>query len=681
MKKNLLRNALAVILLCTFSNSLLAQIPELMWFKFNTSTGGVTPNDAPAATKVCPSGTIVGTQLSVSGTGQFGTGLAAAAMTSTATDYVNTGWATNLTGQSWTISLWLNIPNPATTRYYFGDNTAGSFRCFTGGAASTGLRLTGPFTINTSTIQPGPCVVHYVYDNTALTVSAYVNGVFNTSITVASPPALAGAGPFKIGGYASGNGYEGIIDEFRMYNRALTATEITNTWNQPLGSVCNAPTGLTATGVTYNSANTSWGAVTGATGYEYAVTTSATAPATGTATTGTSYNAPALTAGTTYYLHVRTQCATGFSTWSTYSFTTLACTAPTGLTSSSVTSNSASFNWVTSGGSGYEYAITNSTTPPASGTATTNTSYNAIGLNPNTNYCLHVRTTCGTGIYSPWVNTCITTLAPPPCPGVDTLNVANITAATADLSWNSVAGTTGYEYAVTQSAVPPASGTAITATNYSASGLTFATQYYAHVRAVCSGGLFSAWKTKPFNTPTPPCDAPTATVSNITNEDADISWAAMPYAQSYQVAVFSNPNPPNISGIQTTATNYHVVNLISGKLYYVHLRTICAFDTSAWSTATFYSTIPASVSIVNGAMPSIKAYPNPVKGMLTVDLGAMAGKNAQLTVTDITGKIVNRKTELAGNKTEINMDGLAPGIYLLKYADDERSQTVRVTKE
>src|SRR5690606_9811372 len=407
-------------------------VPELMHFKFDAAVGGVIPNDAPVATRVCPSGTIVGSQLSVSGTGQFGTGLAAAAMTSSSTDYVNTGWTTNLTG-SWTISLWLNVPNPPTTRYYFGDNTAGSLRCFTGGAASTGLRLTGPFTITTTTIQPGPAVVHYVYDAPAGTISAYINGVFNVSINVSTSLVVAGTtGPFKIGGYNTGNGYEGIIDEFRMYNRALTQTEITNTWNQqlPLGPPCNDPTGVAASGITAGSANLSWNAVTGATGYEYAVNTSATPPASGTQQAGTTYNATGLTQGTNYYFHVRTTCSpTSSSSWVTIPFTTLTCTSPGTPTSSSVTSNSASFSWgAVSGAQGYEYILTNSSAPPTgSGTATTTTSHTAINLTDNTNYCLHVRTECSAGVYSAWVNTCVTTLVAPPCPGPDTLNVTNIT--------------------------------------------------------------------------------------------------------------------------------------------------------------------------------------------------------------------------------------------------------------
>jgi hypothetical protein len=47
-----------------------------MYYRFNSSTGGTTPNDAPSATRVgSANGTIIGTTLSVRGTGQFATAL------------------------------------------------------------------------------------------------------------------------------------------------------------------------------------------------------------------------------------------------------------------------------------------------------------------------------------------------------------------------------------------------------------------------------------------------------------------------------------------------------------------------------------------------------------------------------------------------------------------------------
>ena len=93
------------------------------------------------------------------------------------------------------------------------------------------------------------------------------------------------------------------------------------------------------------------------------------------------------------------------------------------------------------------------------------------------------------------------TAAPANCAVPAGLTTNNVTASTADLSWSSSAGSTGYEYVIDQTvAVPTGAGTAISATSYSASTLTPATNYYLHVRSNCGSGNFSTWATLPFTT-------------------------------------------------------------------------------------------------------------------------------------------------------------------------------------
>ena len=98
---------------------------------------------------------------------------------------------------------------------------------------------------------------------------------------------------------------------------------------------CNAPASLSATSVTNKSATISWPAVTGSTGYEYAVITSATAPASGTATTSLSASVTGLAAATNYHAYVRNKCSAGnYSAWKTIAFTT---TTATGVATTQVT--------------------------------------------------------------------------------------------------------------------------------------------------------------------------------------------------------------------------------------------------------------------------------------------------------------------------------------------------------
>lgn len=98
-----------------------------------------------------------------------------------------------------------------------------------------------------------------------------------------------------------------------------TVVSFTTTSSNP---GCNLPTALTVTNTNATTANLSWPAVSGATGYQYANTTSPAPPASGTLVTTTSATINGLTTGTVYYAHVRTRCGTNtFSSWRTTQYT------------------------------------------------------------------------------------------------------------------------------------------------------------------------------------------------------------------------------------------------------------------------------------------------------------------------------------------------------------------------
>jgi Secretion system C-terminal sorting domain len=80
------------------------------------------------------------------------------------------------------------------------------------------------------------------------------------------------------------------------------------------------------------------------------------------------------------------------------------------------------------------------------------------------------------------------------------LTVTNIQQTSATVGWDVVAGATGYEYAITGTPVPPASGTATTANSVNITGLTGPATYYLHTRARCSPTSTSSWQTKAFTT-------------------------------------------------------------------------------------------------------------------------------------------------------------------------------------
>jgi hypothetical protein len=81
------------------------------------------------------------------------------------------------------------------------------------------------------------------------------------------------------------------------------------------------------------------------------------------------------------------------------------CYSPQVITVQSIDLNSAVIQWTPptpAPSSGYQYAAGVTSTPPASGTATSNTTASFAGLNSNTNYYFHVRSMCSDG-QSSWL--------------------------------------------------------------------------------------------------------------------------------------------------------------------------------------------------------------------------------------------------------------------------------------
>jgi hypothetical protein len=115
-----------------------SDVPELIYYTFDNPGGATVLNQASAPVGTNPAPVLGQT---IGGTGQFGSALIGTGASAN-TDFVDTGWATNLGAGSWTISLWSDtIPITTSTFYMFGDSTARGLRAFTGGAA---IALLGP---------------------------------------------------------------------------------------------------------------------------------------------------------------------------------------------------------------------------------------------------------------------------------------------------------------------------------------------------------------------------------------------------------------------------------------------------------------------------------------------------------------------------------------------------------
>ncbi len=167
------------------------------------------------------------------------------------------------------------------------------------------------------------------------------------------------------------------------------------------GTACGVPTGLGTSSISTTSATLGWTTTSGATSYtvQWKPASSSTWT-TVTGLTSTSYVLSGLTAGTAYQFQVMTVCGSGSSSYaSPITFTTGApatCAVPTGLSTSSITTSSATLNWTAvSGAVSYsvQWKLASASTWTTI-TGVTGTSSSLTGLNSATAYQFQVSTVC-----------------------------------------------------------------------------------------------------------------------------------------------------------------------------------------------------------------------------------------------------------------------------------------------
>ncbi len=439
---------------------------------------------------------------------------------------------------------------------------------------------------------------------------------------------------------------------------------------------CDTVAGLTAT-PNDTGVVVSWTPVSGSLGYYYVVNTVAAAPSgTGSFTTSTTIGVSGLVSSTLYYAHVRTGCTGGYSRWTTVPFTTLPCDTVRGLTVTSICDTTASVLWTAGGGYGYLYIVNTLSVPTGASSFTSFAGAGITTLSPGTTYYAHVRHMCSIIDTSAWETVRFNTL---PCDTVSGLGVTGITSTGATINWTASTCSGGYQYAVNTSASAPSSGTFTGLNTLTETGLTSGTTYYAHIRVYCGAGVYSGWTTIPFTTVV--CDtAGPVVVTGIVDNGASISWSAVSGALGYYYSVDNSPSCPAAgSGTFTASTSATLTGLSPHTLYYAHVSTECATGVYATCVSIPFTTTNLGVAVVGSSVFDIQTYPNPVTGILTVKV-AGGGSNRTVVISDLTGKAIN-KTQMQGDKVEIDVSAFASGIYFIRYADDSHIQTMKLNKE
>ncbi len=273
------------------------------------------------------------------------------------------------------------------------------------------------------------------------------------------------------------------------------------------------------------------------------------------------------------------------------------CNAPTNMSTSSITTSSATFNWASVSGAvsyniqyrvvGASTWLTGTATPPA-------TSFAVNGLTATSNYEWQIQTVCSGGSSAFTSSTLFTTLTPP-CNAPTNLSTTLITTSSATFNWGSVSGAVSYniQYRIVGTSTW-STGTALSsATSFPASGLSATSNYEWQIQTVCSGGSSSFTSSTLFTTPAPPCSAPSnLSTSAITTSAATFNWGSVSGAVSYNIQYrIVGTSTWSTGTALSSATSFPASGLSATSDYEWQIQTVCSGGSSAFTSSTLFTTL------------------------------------------------------------------------------------------
>lgn len=389
-----------------------------------------------------------------------------------------------------------------------------------------------------------------------------------------------------------------------------------------------------------------------------------------------------------------------------------ACGNPGGLTTSAITTSSASLSWsAVSGAVSYDvdYKATADANWISLAAGTTGTSVNLAGLTQATSYDWRVRANCATES-STYTVAQFSTTAPFVCNVPSGLTNTGITSSAASISWTAVSGALSYDvdYKLNTSAtwIPAAVGT--TALTVNLTGLSAASLYDWRVRTNCTGessGYSQAQFTTaavstcpgiydvstngtrggaaiiPFNTDikgliSPSGDNDYYRFSITTAGTITVALSALPadydlrlYRNNTQVAISQNSGTANetINYTATTGTYY-------ARVYGFNNANNA---TNCYNLRVNLGTASRADDLITAK--SVSVFPNPVTKTVNVSIPDIRGM-ASIRVFDIYGKLIQQRSSTQMN-TALDFSGMPAGVYMIKILNDGKESTLKVVKQ
>jgi hypothetical protein len=158
-----------------------------------------------------------------------------------------------------------------------------------------------------------------------------------------------------------------------------------------------------------------------------------------------------------------------------------------------------------------------------------------------------------------------------------------------------------------------------------------------------------------------------------------VSWLTVPGATDYEVAYGANPYTPPAHGTLFSFTVAQFSGLTPNTTYDICVRSVCDTQFSTWRCRSF--TTPTGVSHYSKREKALlQAWPSPVKNILNLDIPVAITRTRRITITNIIGTQVYTTSNVQARMT-VDVTTWSPGIYFVKYADDNATHTVKILKQ
>ena len=274
--------------------------------------------------------------------------------------------------------------------------------------------------------------------------------------------------------------------------------------------------------------------------------------------------------------------------------------------------------------------------------------------------------------------------APEPCDMPTGLSVSAITQTSAVATWTAGGSETAWNVQYKAASATNWTDVPVNATTFTMSNLTPNTSYQVRVRANCGSGSVSLWTetvtftTLPNDTPEP-CDVPTGLDTTlVANEVISITWNANANVNSWNVRY----RPENGDWTSTTTQNssYTLTGLTGNTTYEIQVQANCGNGNfSDWSGSLMVTT--KNVGIANWLENSVSLYPNPAKEVVNVQCTMNNVQlGGELHLFDVYGKLL-QIVPITAETTQINVSGLADGMYFVRVTTEEGAVTKTFVKK